>query len=50
MGPVKAEVNLPGSFLANLKIKEDQLEGVIRRSLAVELYARVNCHWENLPS
>ncbi|NYB53052.1 MAG: UPF0175 family protein [Methanobacteriaceae archaeon] len=38
MGPVKAEVNLPSSFLANLKIKKDQSEGLIKRSLAVELY------------
>jgi len=38
MGPVKAELNLPSTFLANLKIKEDQLEEVIRHSLAVELY------------
>ena len=38
MGVVKAKVNLPRSFLAALKVDEDELDLFIRRSLAVELY------------
>ena len=38
MGVVKAKVNLPRSFLAALKVGEDELDLFIRRSLAVELY------------
>ena len=38
MGVVKARVNLPGSFLAAVKVGEDELDLFIRRSLAVELY------------
>jgi predicted HTH domain antitoxin len=38
MGDVKARVNLPRSFLAALKVGEDELDLFIRRSLAVELY------------
>jgi predicted HTH domain antitoxin len=38
MGVVKAHVNLPRSFLAAIKVGEDELDLFIRRSLAVELY------------
>ena len=35
---IKATVKLPGSFLTATKIKEDELDMFIRRSLAAELY------------
>ncbi len=35
---VRAEVDLPGSVLALIKVDKDQLGPFIRRSLAVELY------------
>ena len=35
---VRAEVDLPGSVLALMKIDKDQLGPFIKRSLAVELY------------
>lgn len=35
---VKTKVNLPTSFLAAIKVSEDELDPFIRRSLAVELY------------
>ena len=38
MGVVKARVNLPDSFLAAVKVAEEELDLFIRRSLAVELY------------
>jgi predicted HTH domain antitoxin len=38
MEVLKAEVNLPSSFLAAIKIRADELGLFIRRSLAVELY------------
>jgi len=38
MGVVKARVNLPDSFLAAVKVGEDELDLFIRRSLVVELY------------
>lgn len=38
METIKATVKLPSSFLTVTKIKEEELEGFIRRSLAAELY------------
>jgi predicted HTH domain antitoxin len=35
---VRAEVDLPGSILALIKVDKDQLGSFIKRSLAVELY------------
>ena len=35
---VRAEVDLPGSVLALIKVDKDQLGPFIKRSLAVELY------------
>jgi len=35
---VRAEVDLPGSVLALIKVEADQLGPFIKRSLAVELY------------
>jgi len=35
---VLAEVDMPGSILALIKVKPDQLSLYIKRSLAVELY------------
>lgn len=35
---VRAEVDLPGSVLALIKVDKDQLGSFIKRSLAVELY------------
>lgn len=38
MEMVRAEVDLPGSILALIKVDKDQLGSFIKRSLAVELY------------
>ncbi len=38
MENLKAEVNLPESFLNMLKLKKEDLDQFIRHSLAVELY------------
>jgi predicted HTH domain antitoxin len=38
MDMVKAEVKLPESFLTTLKVRKEELDLFIRRSLAVELY------------
>jgi len=38
MEQIKAEIRLPFSLLATLKVNEDQLDQFIRRSLAVEHY------------
>lgn len=38
MEMVRAEVDLPGSVLALIKVGKDQLGPFIKRSLAVELY------------
>lgn len=38
MGIIEAKVNLPSSFLAAIKVGEDELDLFIRRSLAVQLY------------